>query len=211
MRKIIALAFALALVAQSAMAATVTNSVVSPGMIADSFGREATAAGVPPLTRIHEFRTTTDADILQIDQVLVNVVGGTLFQVASASGGSDTEPPSPIFEGLVPTLTADTWITTPGATSIAGNTANPFGTPDNSWFDTTNDGAAVNLMFARFGLTGELATATFSGRVQVAGAAGPESFPFAFTLSNVDVPEPATVALGAMGLLGLVAAGRRRA
>jgi threonine dehydrogenase-like Zn-dependent dehydrogenase len=214
MRKIIALALALMLMASSAMAATVTTSVISPSSInpAQSFGRPATAVGVPAETRIHEFRTTTDADILQIDQVVVTVGGGgTLYQVAQAAGGSDTEPPSPLFETLVPTLTADSFISTPGATSIAGDTANPFGTQNNSWFDTTSDGAQTNFMFARFGLTGANASATFAGRVQVAGTAGPESFPFTFTLSNVDIPEPATVALGGMGLVGLLAVRRRKA
>jgi MYXO-CTERM domain-containing protein len=215
MRKIIAFALACVLVAQAANAASVTISSVSGfGPFPDphypySIGRPATAAGVPPNADIHEFLVTTDADILQIDQVALYLFPGTsLFQVPTASGGSDTERPSALFESLAPTLTADSWITTPGATSIAGNVNDPFGTPNNSWFDTTNDGPQSNFMFARVTLFGGLRWGYLSGRIQVAGAEGPESFPFTLTLSVF--PEPNSVIMGAMGLLGLVAVRRRR-
>jgi hypothetical protein len=214
MRKSFALAIASILMAEAAMAATVTTSIVSPSAIpGNSAGRAPTAAaigaGVPANTMLHEFLVTTDADILQIDQVVITLgAGASLYNVAQASGGSNVEPPSALFEGLVPQLQGDTWISTPGATSIAGNDVDPFGTPNNSWFDTTADGAVANSMFARFGVVGGTTPTTFSGRVQVAGTAGPENFAFSFTMGVV--PEPATFGMASMALLGLAAFRRRK-
>jgi hypothetical protein len=214
MRKSFALAIASILMAQAAMAATVTTSIVSPsGVPGNSVGRvppaDAIGAGVPANTMVHEFNVTTDADILQIDQIKITLgAGASLYNVTAGNGGSNTTPPTPLFEGLVPQLKGDTWITTPGATSIAGNDVDPFGTQDNSWFDTTADGAVTNFMFARFGLVGGTSPTTFTGRVQVAGATGPENFAFSFTMGAI--PEPATFGMASMGLLGLAAFRRRK-
>jgi hypothetical protein len=194
-----ALATLLFLSVSAAQAATVSVSQLGPPN-----GRSPSAAemlgGVPPDARIMEFVTTTSADILQIDQVKVT---GGVYNTPSGTGGSDSAPPSPLFVTLIPQLGADSWIDTPGATSIAGDSSNPFGTENNSWFDTTNDGAQSNFMFAR--LTVLSPNWSFTGRVQVAGAAGPESFGFGFP-----VPEPGSFALAAVGLVGAVAARRRK-
>jgi hypothetical protein len=182
-------------------AATVSISAVNPPL-----GRPTTPGqqgGGAPNSRIHEFIVTSDADILQIDQVVITA--GGIYNVPAPEGGSNVEPPSALFETLVPKLGADTWISTPGATSIAGNDVDPFGTPNNSWFDTSSDGAVTSFMFARITTSGP---GTFSGRVQVAGSAGPENFAFSFPINII--PEPASMGMMAAGALGLAAFRRRR-
>jgi hypothetical protein len=203
MKRILTVALAMmgcAATACIASAATVSISASNPIV-----GRPTTPAhqgGGAPNSRIHEFILTSDADILQIDQVVIT--SGGIYNTPTPQGGSNVEPPSALFEMLVPQLGADTWISTPGATSIAGNDADPFGTSNNSWFDTSNDGAASNFMFARITTSGP---GTFSGRVQVAGSAGPENFAFSFSLN---IPEPASMGMMAAGALGLAAFRRRR-
>jgi hypothetical protein len=214
------LAIASILVAQAVMAATVSVSIVSPGDAGPSIGRvpsaAAIAAGVPANARIHEFIVTTNADILQIDQVVITLGSGvSLYNEANPAGGSNSEPPLPLFETLLPSLGADTWISTPGVTSIAGDDSDPLGTANNSWFDTSTDGAVSNFMFARLTATASLYSSFFdpsyfAGRVQVAGANGPESFPFSFVFISPEiVPEPASMGMMAAAMMGLAALRRR--
>jgi hypothetical protein len=216
MCKSFGLAIASILVAQAAMAATVSVSIVSPrGDAGVSIGRapsaSAIAAGAPADARIHEFTVTTDADILQVDQVVITLGAGvSLYNVANPSGGSNAEPPTALFETLVPSLSADTWISTPGATSIAGNDQDPFGSTNNSWFDTTADGAVSNFMFARLTATASYFSSSFSGRVQVVGANGPENFPFTVAFIGPEiVPEPASIGMMAAAMMGLAVFRRR--
>jgi hypothetical protein len=152
--------------------------------------------------RIHQFRVTTDADILRVGDVhFINLAG--LYNHAF---GQDTAPPLPVFVALFPQLAADTWITTPGATAIAGNSANPFGTDNNSWFDTSNDGPVTEFLFARLTVN-TMPVGYFRGVVSVAGTEGPEAFPFNF---QINVPEPGALALGIVAVGASVATLRRR-
>jgi hypothetical protein len=69
-----------ALTPLAASAATVSVVPVHIGIRpGESHGRTASAPGIPPFTRIHEFAVTTSADILQIDQVELTQFGGSLF------------------------------------------------------------------------------------------------------------------------------------
>jgi hypothetical protein len=198
MKKIFAFA-AVALFAANVQAATVSTSktlgTTSP---------EAVAAGAPAQADVYKFFTTTSADILSIDNIKVTLGSGSLFQVAPPFG-SDTAAPDPAFVGLNRALEADTWITTPGATSLLGTGLPGDGT--GSWGDLVDNGAQNNFQFAT--LTVPKGTVgSFAGRINVAGSAGPENFAFNFTLG---VPEPASMALAGMGLIGLMSIRRRNA
>ncbi|HEX6960630.1 MAG TPA: PEP-CTERM sorting domain-containing protein, partial [Lacipirellula sp.] len=98
-------------------------------------------------------------------------------------------------------LGSDSWISTPGGTSTAGG---GFSADNSSWFDSSNDGAQANFMFAR--LTTSQA-GVFSGRISVAGATAVENFEFSLPYG---IPEPASMAMAGMGLIGMIAVGRRR-
>jgi hypothetical protein len=213
MKAFCAIAVAALLPLSSLDAATATFSAATglgPSNPNVSVGRSPSAAqisaGVPADSRIHEFLVTTDADIVQVGDVNLSLVGSTgLYQVANAQGGSDTEPPSAAFETFFPELGADSWITTPGPTSNPGNSnGRPFEDRDGSWYDSREDGPVTNFMFARITVYGA-GQFNFRGRVQLDGPSGPENFPFEF----FTVPEPASFSLAGFGLLGLAAMRRR--
>jgi hypothetical protein len=153
---------------------------------------------------INMYTVTTDADILSVNQVVANLTGGSLFQVAPPFG-SDNEPPDPAFLALNPALEADSWISTPGATSkLGGGTGFP-GDGTGTWGDLTNDGAQTNFKFATLSLSSQF-QGTFIGRISVAGAEGPEVFSFELP---INVPEPGTAGLAGLGLLALGVIRRR--
>ena len=167
----------IAVLPATSQAATVEFSVSTSPVSA-----EAEAAGAPAGGTIFDYFVTTDADILSVDQVLVDVSGGSFFQVPPPFG-SDTVAPDAAFLALNRALEADSWITTPGLTNLLGpgldmtNGTSTFG-------DLSNDGPQTDFHFARFGMPPD-ATGTFSARVTVAGASGPESFPLSFDLEVV--------------------------
>lgn len=167
----------IALLPVAAQAATVEFSVSTSPVSA-----EAEAAGAPAGGTIFDYFVTTDADILSVDQVLVDVSGGSFFQVPPPFG-SDTVPPDPAFLALNRALEADSWITTPGSTNLLGPGLDM--TDGTSTFgDLSNDGLQTDFHFARFGMPPDT-TGTFSARVTVAGASGPESFPLSVDLEVV--------------------------
>jgi len=185
----------LAAFAQQAMAASATFSSSMRAPTADEI-----AGGVPAGATINEYFVNADADILSINQVVITPPSLTLYQETVV--GDDVNAPNPALFGAFPELAADSFITTPGATAIAGG---GFGVDNSSWFDSSNDGApAPNFRFAQ--LT-SADTGLFTGRISLAGSAGPENFSFNLPIG---IPEPSTYVLAGMGLIGIVALRRRR-
>jgi hypothetical protein len=167
----------------------------------------ASGGGLTLESNIYSFFVTTDADILSVNQVLISTIGGPLYQ-APAPFGSNTEPPPPEFLAFNPSLSADSWISTPGATSRLGGDLPGDGT--GSWGDLTNDGPQTNFNFAVLTLGAyPQSYGTFSGRISLAGAKGPEPIPFILSLSPHSVPEPGCSGLFALGIVSLRAFRRR--
>jgi hypothetical protein len=184
------------LVAAGLPAASVSAATVAFSASLAPPSAAAIAAGVPANECIAKFFVTTDADILSVNQVITFTMGGPFFQVPPPFG-SDTEPPDPAFLSLNRALEADSWITTPGATSKLGGGSGFPGDGTGTWGDLSNDGPRANFQFAQLTIP-DGQGGTFHGRISVAGASGPEAFEFVFPFC---IPEPSTGLLLALGAL----------
>jgi hypothetical protein len=164
----------------------------------------ASAGGLTLESQIAKWFVQTDADILSVNQVLVTFTGGASLYQVPAPFGSNTEAPDPAFLAFNASLAADSWISTPGATSRLGGDMPGDGT--GSWGDLTNDGPQNSFHFATMTIPSFAsgARATFTGRISLAGATGPEPKPFV-----LHIPEPTSLGLIGTSLLGLAGFRRR--
>lgn len=137
------------------------------------------ADGAPAGSLVHNYFMDSDADILRIGDVNVT---GTVY---NNPRGSDSAPINPPFVAVFPALAADSFVTTPGETAIAGDGG--FNT-NSSFFDTSNDGPVSDFNFARLTTQGPH---NFQFVVSVAGSAGPEVFAFSVGI----IPEPTALTL----------------
>jgi hypothetical protein len=195
---------AFAAVAVVAIAGSVNAATVTTRFETSPVSPEAIAAGAPAGGLVNKYFLTSDADVLAVDRVGMVVGGANIFQVAPPFG-ADNEPPAPAFIALNRALEADTWVSTPGATSLLGPGLPGDGSLT-TFGDLTNDGAQTEFQFAAI-TTGDMAPGTFNLRIQLAGATGPELFEFSLP---INIPEPATLAMAGLGLIGMVAVSRRK-
>jgi hypothetical protein len=176
----------------------------------------AAAAGAPAGWSVFRFYATTDADIISIENVRIDMLPGysPLFQVAPPFG-RNTEPPSPAFIAINRALEVDSWISTPGPTTLTG--ADMPGDGTGAWSDETDDGPQTDFPFATLTLPPRVHNDAwgsyfkFRGRFALAGPGGPEYFPF--LLGDWDqtiAPEPSGGILCAGGMAALALSRRWR-
>lgn len=163
---------------------------------------EEVAHGAPAGGDVWKFFVTTDADILSVNQVLISSTA-PLYQEAPPFG-SNVEPAPPEFVALLPSLSADSWISTPGPTQLLGPDM-PGDGALSLWGDLTNDGPQNQFQFAQLTFVAPTFF-EFAFRLVVAGTNGPESFPQYFEY----VPEPSAYHLAMPAILGLIACRRSR-
>lgn len=199
MRKLLPLASLMALTASAASAATLNWYVTS-----DSPGAAEIAAGVPADAVAYRFYLTSDVDVISVNNIKISVAkGGELFQVPPPFG-SNTAPPSPEFLALNPALAFDSWVTTPGSTSLLGPDLPGDGT--STWGDLTDDGPQTGFHFATL-TVGRRFFPQLTGRIALNDGGTPQNFDLGFMFG---VPEPATFVLAGIGVVGVLAVRRRR-
>lgn len=177
------------------------------------------AGGAPADGRVFEFRVTTDGDILSINTLQLTLGTGVQLYNHSFGEADEANPPNPALVGLFPALAADSWIDTPGPTSLLG-VKFPGDGVNTTYGDLTNDGPQQDFLFARITLSPaiESVVARFRGFVSIAGGGGSTVYsqPFDFVTPldpfPPDVPEPSTAALlsGAAGVIGFMRRNRQR-
>jgi hypothetical protein len=175
---------------------------------AEASGGAAQGGSAPAGGKVFQWRVTTDGDILSINNVKITLDPGVSLYNNTFGDASNANPGNPALVLAFPPLAADSWITTPSPTTsrlgpdLPGDGTTTFG-------DTSNDGAQTNFVFAQLTVP-QGAKGKFQGRVSIAGGGGTTVFSQEFDLP-IGVPEPTTVALAGMGLIGFVALRRRAA
>ncbi len=183
-------------------------AAANAGSIQVTFSKELVEfIGVPEtlpfggLVDLYSFSATTDGDILSVNNVqLILEQGVSPYQVPPPFG-SNVEPPPPAFIAIVPNLRVDSWITTPGATTLLG--ADLPGDGASTWGDLSNDGPQTNFKFAQLGLP-RGASLAGSFRISIADPTNTETG--IYTESFQILPaEPTASAIAAIGLIVLAA------
>ncbi len=107
---------------------------------------EEMAAGVPG-------GTVLDVSVSTASDILLVALKDISLPIYNHALGSDTGPVSsdPVLTSLLdPALSADSWMTTPGSTAIAGDGFDFLEGLDTAWFDASNDGPQTDFQIARF-------------------------------------------------------------
>lgn len=133
---------------------------------------------------VFEFFATTDADILAIN-FASTTSDAPFYQNTFGTPGA---PPNPALIGTFPALAVDSFITTPGSTSVLGGGLPADG--DDTFGDTSDEGAQTGFKFGQ--LTLPLgATGNFSGQFDIVGSGGGVfSQNFSFDLGVMDMLTP---------------------
>jgi hypothetical protein len=175
----VAIAAILALAASGSQAAMVSLSRLTRPVTLEEI-----AGGAPLGGYVHDFFLSSDSDLLSVGFVDIDV---PLYQNAL---GSDDRAPHAALSAISPAVTADSYITTPGNSTVMMGGGFTGGT-DKMWGDLSNDGPQSNFHFARL-TVGQ--TGSFAGKVAVEGGAGPVYLPFNFLLAGTadDLPRLAS-------------------
>jgi len=201
--QLLGLAIAIGLLAGNAMSAMVEIRV------------ESRPAELTANATIYELFITTDDDIVSYEDLSMTVTGGTLYNLETAFG-SDVVDPSIAFGGFEPLTFEDSFVSTPGDTSVLVNdmtdAIQPTGIPLSTWADFEEDGPVTDFQMARFTLIdgpGETrATAMLMGTVALL-ATSDQPIPINGG-AGIFLPEPTSgILAGLAGLFGLAFRRRR--
>jgi len=161
--------------AQHTLADSITFSQNVRAVSAEESGAADQAV---PAGDVYEFFATTDGDVLAVNFVTTTLNGGDFYQNTFGTAGS---APNGALIGTFPALAADSYITTPGATSVLGGGLPADG--DDTFGDTSDEGAQTDFKFAQLTIpTG--ATGVFSGQFDIVGTSGVFSENFSFDLGG---------------------------
>jgi len=160
-------------VAQPASAAEMTlNRQSRPITAAEAAG------GAPAGGMVHDFRVTSDSDLLSL-LAEINV------PVYQHPYGNDHSEPHPQLVAAYPALGANSFLQFPsGSTLVLGGGFTGAG-PERVWGDVNNDGPQTNFLFGRLTTT---QVGTFSGHFAVRGATTYVEMPFSLALPGPSGP-----------------------
>jgi hypothetical protein len=161
----------------------------------------AVADGAPAGAIIYKFYVTTDGDILSVNNLMViEPRRGVMLYNHPLGDQQNANAPNPAIFPFIPSLTADSWIDTPGLGSrlgpdFPGNGVMTVG-------DTTNDGPQTNFQFAQLTFFpvpkgAGLSQFPLNGRISIAGQTPGTIFDLPFSGNLLEfyesqcLPEPA--------------------
>lgn len=145
------------------------------------------AAGGAPLDgMVHDFRITSDSDLLS----LLADIDAPLYQHAF---GADNAAPNSQLVTYYPALGADSFLQLPSSTVMLGGGFSGPG-PERAWGDLADDGPQTDFLFGRL-TTNQVGA--FSGRFAVSGETTYVNLPFALTLPGPSGPFSEQVSVSA--------------
>jgi hypothetical protein len=130
------------------------------------------AAGAPD-GYVHEFFVRSSTDVIDIRDVALDV------SVYQHKDGVDNRFVDATRLLMFPGVSADSFLDTPGKTSVEGGFATAYEDSNAIWYDRFNNGPQDEFLFSRL-TVGE--SGHFSGAVSVAGPNGRVELPFNFVL-----------------------------
>ena len=169
---------------------------------------ESAGAGAAPVDGdVYHFRVTTDGDILSVFGVQVALDGGATLYNNAFGDASNANPGNSALFGAFPALAADSWITTPSSTTSRLGPDLPGDGANTTFGDLTSDGPQQDFLFAQLTVPAGT-TGLFTGSISILGSDG-NPYDQAFS-GIIGIPEPASIAMAGMGLIGMISVARRR-
>jgi hypothetical protein len=125
---------------------------------------------------VHEFFVTSSSDLISVANVEIDT---SVYQREKGHG----KLLIPDISASYAALSADSFITTPGASQDSDDSFLGHNPAESIWSDETDDVPLKEFLFARLTVS---ETGSFAGEINVRGPAGAVSLPFEFVLPGVE-------------------------